>query len=101
MFWLSIVAQERERDLFDRLADRCRACRGVLAEGLLDERLRPVEAAAVGGGAGVRLGELQDDLLLLVGGDRLELGDLDRDHLDLLGRRGAAGCRPLPLREAW
>ena len=75
--------------------------RGLVAQGLLDQRLGQVDAAA--GQAqrvGVRVGELVDHRLLLFAAQPAELGDLDRDQLDLLGRRASTELRRLLLRQA-
>ncbi len=78
------LLEEAEGEGLDRLADRVERGVGGLAQRPLDERSGHVEPPlSAGQRVGVGMGEVEDCLLLLFGGDGAELGDLDGDRLDL------------------
>ena len=95
------LLEKAKRQGLDLLPDVVERVAGVLAERPLDERFRGIQAPfAASQRRRVAVGELIDDRLGLIPRDIAELGDLDRDRLDLLGRKLAQHLRRLILRQA-
>jgi hypothetical protein len=93
--------QEAERQGLDRLANDVERLARPAAQGLFHERLGQVNAApSQAERAGVAVGELVDHRLLLFGGQAAQLGDFDRDLLDLLGPELRHELRRLLLGQA-
>jgi len=68
------------------LPDNVKRGRGLAAEGLFDQRFGHIDAAArEPQRVGIGVGKLMNDVFLLFAAQPTELGDFDRDLLDLLG----------------